>query len=93
VIVDPLNDAECLGQLTAIASEGTTNPEIKTLAARFRSTKALAKWIRGLPQRDDTGEANDGPRVMCDVGQRARAWGRRIRIAWSGRSSISRQPS
>jgi len=72
VIVDPLNDTECLGKLTAVASDGATNEEIKALAARFTSTAKLAKWIRGLPQRDDTGRNEDGPRVMCDVGQRAR---------------------
>jgi len=72
VIVDPLNDGECLGKLTAVASEGTTNAEIQALAARFPTTAKLAKWIRGLPQRDDNGRADDGPRVMCDVGQRAR---------------------
>ena len=72
MIIDPLNDTECLGQLTAMASEGTTNAEIKALAARFPTTAKLAKWIRGLPQRDDTGQPDDGPRVMCDVGQRVR---------------------
>jgi hypothetical protein len=72
VIIDPLNDAECLGKLTAVASEGTASPDVKALAARFATTRKLAKWIRTLPQRDDTGQSDDGPRVMCDVGQRAR---------------------
>ena len=72
MIGDPLNDVACLGQLTAIARSGSTSAEIGTLAARFRTTRALAKWIRSLPQRDDTGRSNDGPRVKCDVGQRAR---------------------
>jgi hypothetical protein len=72
VIVDPLNDVDCLRKLTAVASEGVGNLEVKELAGRFPSTAKLAKWIRGLPQRDDTGRTEDGPRVMCDVGQRAR---------------------
>jgi hypothetical protein len=72
VILEPLNDIECLSQLTAIAAEGVAKPEIKELAARFASTDELAAWIRALPQRDDTGDPSDGPRVACDVLQRAR---------------------
>jgi len=72
VIAEPLNDAECLSKLTAIAKEGTSAPDVKALAARFANTRELVRWIRGLPQRDDTGNADDGPRVVCDVGQRAR---------------------
>jgi hypothetical protein len=68
----PINDAACLDQLTAIAREGATRADVKALAARFRDTAELARWIRSLPQRDDTGEVTDGPRVVCDVGQRAR---------------------
>jgi hypothetical protein len=68
----PINDAACLDQLTAVAREGTTRDDIKALAARFHDTAELARWIRSRPQRDDTGDVTDGPRVVCDVGQRAR---------------------
>ena len=68
----PINDAACLDQLTAIAREGAARADIKALGARFQDTAELARWIRALPQRDDTGDATEGPRVVCDVGQRAR---------------------
>jgi hypothetical protein len=72
VIAEPLNDLECLSQMTQVARDGTTRADMKGLAARFDTTKALAAWIRSLPQRDDGGDAADGPRVACDVSQRAR---------------------
>jgi len=72
VIAEPMNDKQCLMQMTSVAVQGAKKPEIHELAGRFRSTRALARWIRTLPQRDDDGDPQDGPRVACDVTQRAR---------------------
>lgn len=72
MIDDPLNDTECLGQLTEVAARATKTPEARALATRFATTAALAEHIRSLPQRDDAGDPADGPRVACDVSQRAR---------------------
>jgi hypothetical protein len=72
VIAEPLNDRGCLGRLEALAAQATARPDIQALAAAFPTTRALRGWIRGLAQRDDQGDLADGPRVACDVSQRAR---------------------
>jgi hypothetical protein len=68
----PLNDRACLDQMTMRAAHALRRPDIGEAAGRFASTGALASWIRGLPQRDDEGAPADGPKVACDVPQRAR---------------------
>jgi hypothetical protein len=72
VIAEPLNDSECLGKLTRVALGAVERDDVRQLGARFRSTAGLAAWIRSLPQRHDAGHPSDGPRVTCDVSQRAR---------------------
>jgi len=72
VIAEPLNDSECLGKLTRVALAATERDDVRQLGARFQSTATLAAWIRSLPQRHDAGNPSDGPRVTCDVTQRAR---------------------
>jgi len=43
------------------------------LAAQHPTTDALSGWLRGLPQRDDLGRPNDGPKVeACSPPQRLR---------------------
>jgi transposase-like protein len=75
VITLPLNDRECLGQVTEVVAELVRHRDatIAEIAQRFPSTAALASWIRTLPQRDDTGVPADGPKVeQCDPPQRLR---------------------
>ena len=72
MIAEPLNDSECLGQLTRLAAAAAERRDVRQLVARFPDTAALAAWIRSLPQRYDAGNPEDGPRVTCDVSQRAR---------------------
>ena len=71
----PLNDYECLGQITEVALaqvEQQATPLLE-VASRFPHTVALAAWIRTLPQRDDEGQPQDGPRVEeCEPSQRLR---------------------
>ncbi len=43
------------------------------LAEEHETIEALTEWIRSLPQRDDLGDGDDGPRVdTCEPPQRLR---------------------
>lgn len=75
MITAPLNDHECLGSITEVVRSlvDQQDPELSNLARELGSTRAAIRWMRSLPQRDDTGEANDGPRVdACAPPQRLR---------------------
>jgi len=75
MIADPKNDRTCLGRLTELAREMAINPdaELVELALRFPTKRELIDWIRSLPQRDDLGDPNDGPRLdECRPPQRLR---------------------
>lgn len=71
----PFNDLRCLGSITEVIAELVTNrdPLIAEVAEKHPTTDGLAAWIRTLPQRDDDGEADDGPKVEgCKPAQRLR---------------------
>ena len=71
----PFNDLRCLGSVTEVIAElvTTNDPLIVELAAKYPTTEALADWIRTLPQRDDNGDKDDGPRIdACEPTQRLR---------------------
>ncbi len=71
----PFNDLHCLGSITEVVAELVKNddPVIIEIAAKYATTDALAAWIRTLPQRDDTGDPTDGPKVEeCAPVQRLR---------------------
>lgn len=73
MISPPVNDHACLGPTTEliVAEVAAGNPVLVDLAARFTNTNDLATWIRTLPQRDDNGDPNDGPKVVaCRPAQR-----------------------
>lgn len=72
MIAPPLNDGACLGRLTDQVRAAIGRSDVRELAERFASTAEVVVWIRSLAQRDDTGDPKDGPRVECDVPQRAR---------------------
>ena len=72
MIAEPINDVSCLSKVTDLAAAAAEGNAVRNTAARFDSTRALAAWIRTLPQRNDLGEPNDGPKVACDVPQRVR---------------------
>lgn len=79
MILPPVNDTACLGPITALARERATGPtadrSLVALARELGSTAALVRWIRELPQRDDTGDPADGPKVdVCVPRQRLRAF-------------------
>jgi len=75
VIALPFNDYSCLASISEVIADLVKNedPLIAELAAKHPTTRSLARWIRTLPQRDDNGETNDGPKVeACDPPQRLR---------------------
>jgi hypothetical protein len=75
VIGLPFNDLRCLGSVTEVIAElvRTRDPVLVELADQYSTTEVLADWIRTLPQRDDEGDASDGPKVeVCEPPQRLR---------------------
>jgi hypothetical protein len=75
VIGLPFNDLRCLGSITEVIAELVEHrdPVLVELAEKYPTTDALAGYIRSLPQRDDLGEKDDGPKVdECRPPQRLR---------------------
>lgn len=75
MIHPPLNDRGCLDAITEIARRlvAERDPELTALAHELGSPIAVIRWLRSLPQRDDTGVPDDGPRVdACAPPQRLR---------------------
>jgi hypothetical protein len=75
VIGLPFNDQRCLGSITEVIAELVKNedPILMELASKHDTTLKLAAWIRTLPQRDDDGDADDGPKIeACEPVQRLR---------------------
>lgn len=71
MIVDAVNDRECLDQLTRIAREFSRTTLIHEVAARLGSRAEVIRWIQSRPQKDDDG--HEAVRVItCDVPQRVR---------------------
>lgn len=71
MILDPINDEQCLDQLTRIARELAPTTLVQMVARRLRSADAVIRWLRSLPQADDDG--HEGFRYIdCDVPQRVR---------------------
>ncbi len=75
MITTPLNDRACLDEITDVVRGvvADRDPELTTLARELVTPVATIRWMRSLPQRDDTGEPGDGPRVeACSPPQRLR---------------------
>lgn len=74
MIENPINDVACLSQVTEVVREliKLQDPLLIEIAGRFTTTRELVEWIRTLPQRDDTGDPNDGPKAACTPPQRLR---------------------
>ncbi len=70
----PFNDRRCLGQITEVIAELAQNRDelLVQLADKHQTTDELVAAIRALPQRDDLGEHDDGPKVECEPPQRLR---------------------
>jgi hypothetical protein len=73
MIVEPLNDEDCLSQATAHAVAAMQREDVRELAARLGSIEAVVRYLRRLPQTDDgPDDWTPGERITCDVPQRAR---------------------
>ena len=71
MIVAPVNDVECLAQLTTIARELASTTLVQTVARHLGSREAVIRWIQAKPQADDDGR--EAIRyITCDVPQRVR---------------------
>ena len=71
MIAAPINDVECLGQLTGMARELSRTTLARLVAQRLGSREAVIRWIQARPQTDDDGR--EAVRVItCDVPQRVR---------------------
>lgn len=71
----PLNDAQCLGTITERIAELVSNQDevLVQLAAQHPTIDSFQGWLRSLPQRDDLGQPDDGPKVeACCPPQRLR---------------------
>jgi hypothetical protein len=71
MILDPINDRECLGQLTRLARELATTSAAYNLGAKLRNRRGVFAWIKSLPQSDDDG-SEQLQVIQCDVPQRLR---------------------
>ena len=75
MIAAPHNDKACLGAITEEIAKWVRDrdPAIVELAQVHDDTAALAMALRERPQRDDTGQPCDGPKVHeCEPPQRLR---------------------
>ncbi len=75
MIIAPYNDHDCLGAATKLAADmvAAKDPAVMALAEHYGSVDALIKAIRAQPQKDDTGDPADGPKLgACDPAQRLR---------------------
>lgn len=71
MILDAVNDEECLGQLTTMARELAATTLVQTVARRLKTKKAVVSWLQSLPQTDDVGQESIRF-IQCDVPQRVR---------------------
>jgi hypothetical protein len=71
VIVDPINDTDCLGQLTVFARELAPSTLVQLVAKRLGTRETVILWLQSLPQADDIGDERVRF-IQCDVPQRTR---------------------
>jgi hypothetical protein len=72
MLIEPLNDGDCLGLALAQVPAAMARTDVRELAARLGSVAEVVRYLRRLPQLDDTGGPGEGPRIACDVPQRVR---------------------
>jgi hypothetical protein len=71
VIVDPINDTECLVLLTTLARELARTTLVRDVARRLGTRETTIEWFQSLPQSDDFGDEHVRM-IQCDVPQRTR---------------------
>lgn len=71
MIAPPINDADCLGQLTTMARELAATTLVRTVARHLGTRDAVIRWLQAKPQADDDG-GEPVRYIVCDVPQRVR---------------------
>jgi hypothetical protein len=71
VILDPVNDRQCLDQLVARARELAQTRLAYDVAARLRTPAGVVRYLQSLQQTDDDGTERIQV-IACDVRQRLR---------------------
>ena len=71
MILDPINDVDCLGQLTLFARELAPSTLVRDVAQQLSTREQVIKWLQSLPQADDNGDERVRV-IQCDVPQRVR---------------------
>lgn len=71
MILDPVNDQQCLGLLVERARELVRTRLAYDAAARLRSIRNVIAYLQSLPQTDDDGQERIQV-IACDVPQRLR---------------------
>ncbi len=71
-LLPSLNDREFYDQLYARVHEFAQTEQARQLAEHLRNDDDAMELIRTLPQRDDLGDPNDGPRIFGKISQRLR---------------------
>jgi hypothetical protein len=75
MIAPPVNDEDCLEPISDVVQQviESNDPAVLALVHQYPTTEAFAEYIRSLPQRDDLGHPDDGPKVRaCRPPQRLR---------------------
>jgi hypothetical protein len=71
VILEPINDVQCLSQLTTIARELAATTLVRTVAQHLGTREEVIRWLQSKPQTDDDGR-EAVQYIACDVPQRVR---------------------
>ncbi len=71
-LLPSLNDREFYDKLYAKVLEFMATEQARKLAAQLRDDDDVMELIRTLPQRDDLGDPDDGPRILGEISQRLR---------------------
>ena len=92
MIVEPINDTDCLGQLTTFARELAPSTLVRLVAQRLGTREDVIMWLQSLPQADDHGDEHVRLH-QCDVPQRTRLVSRRsqLRRAIVRRADVARR--
>lgn len=72
MILDPINDVVCLGQLTLFARELAPSTLVRDVARQLETRDRVIQWLQSLPQADDTGDERVRVIDCEDVPQRVR---------------------
>lgn len=71
MILEPVDDFQCLDQLTTFARELAPTSLVHGVALHLATRERVVRWLQSLPQADDAGDEQVRV-IQCDVPQRVR---------------------